>query len=479
MSKIANAVIWGTIGQFLRIGLKFSVTVYLAKLLSPNEFGLIGKVSIILAVLNTLGTFGLSSSLIQKKNVSAVDYSTVFWANISFGLIFSTLLLLCSSLLADFYNTPQLTSITQILSLSIIINSFTIVPQTILIKNLQFKQLETYTFFANLLSSLLGLYLAYTGNGVWSLVFQNISSVFFLAGSFWLFEPWKPSFEFDRSSFKRLSGFGSNMAASGLLDMIFSNLDSILIGKYFSTSIMGFYTYSQSLTKTILNVLVGPIFKALFPALSQVQDDNVKLKEAYKKFVGIVNFMVLPAMCFIIVMSEEIITVLLDKKWEGLAQYLRFFAIISIIYNHCAININIISAKGKGRLFFRLEVVKKMILCGSLLVGFQFGIFGILISLLIYWLITLGIDVYFSGKVSEYSWLQQIIDLIPNYLIVIFNSMILFTFKYYLFKIEYTIGILILLTTVNTLIYLMISYILRLEALFNVIALFNKLRKSL
>jgi len=460
--KLVNAGSWAVIGQFTKLIFKFGLNLILANILTPKEFGLLGMVSVIIVMLNTLLEFGLFSSLIQKKDVSQKDLSSVFWITLIIGFVISTCLFFLAPLVANFYNEPALLSIVEVISIIFLFNSIVLTHNVILTKELNFKTLEVYSTVSFLISSIIALIFAYFNFGVWSLVIQLLSNSVLYAIFIWVSQKWRPSYIICFQSLKRLLNFGVKVFSSSILNTIFSSLDSIVIGKFFSASSLGFYSFAQNLINIPLNTFTAAVIKVLYPFMSDFQEDDLKLKNTYKTAINILNLLVIPIMGTVAIFSLEIITVLFGDKWLEMVPYVQLFAVISIFYPMSALNINLLLAKGRADKFLTLEIIKKALLLIAIFVGFKFGILGILYGILFISIIGLICNLYVSGKVSGYSIKDQLIDSIP----IVFVSII------YLFLLNILKCLLIPMTSI--ILGSLSSLILSLLVLLLIIYNFNK-----
>lgn len=240
--KTVSGLLWSFIDNFSNLGIQFIIGIILARILSPKEFGLIGMLTIFIAVSQSFINSGFSQALIRKKDPSQADYSTVFYFNIIIGIVCFLILFFCAGLISRFFKEPQLKLLVQVLGLSLIINSFTIIQQTILTRKIDFKLQAKISIISSVVSGIVGLGMAFAGYGVWSLVIKTITMYSITSIFLWLWNGWKPVLVFSIQSFKELFSFGSNLLVSGLIDTIYRNVYYLVIGKYFSAQELGYYT---------------------------------------------------------------------------------------------------------------------------------------------------------------------------------------------------------------------------------------------
>ncbi len=430
MSKqIVKAGTWSIIGQFTKLMIKFGVNIALARLLTPKEFGLIGMVSVIIALLTSLGELGLFSSLIQKKEVNQKELSSVFWVSMLLGIAICLLLYFTAPLIVIFYHEEALLPIIRALSLIFLFNSLILTHNAILTKQLNFKRMELFSTISVVVASLVSLSMAFLNFGVWALVAQQVVASVINVGLIWLYEKWRPSFIICRDSLKNLLGFGLKVFASSIINTAFSSIDTMIIGRYFSASVLGLYSYAQTLINVSVGTFTSALVKVLFPVMSEAQNDFEKMKNTYKKALNMANLFIIPAMGTIAVLANEIIHLLLGEKWLPMVTYVQIFSVIGILYPISALNINILLAKGRADKFLNLEIIKKVLLIIGIAIGLSFGILGMLIGIMIISFIGVFFNLYVSGKVSGYNVKDQLIDILPIAGIATLYLVILYLFK--------------------------------------------------
>lgn len=431
-NKIIKAGTWAIVGQFTKLVVKFGVSIILARLLSPKEFGLMGMVSVLIVLLNSMSELGLFTSLIQKKEVNQTELSSVFWLTFILGLVISLLLFVSAPWVALFYNQNELTKIIQVLSIIFFFNSLVLTHNAILTKVLNFKILEIYSTVSLVLSSIIALILAYFNFGVWALVYQQILNSLFNAVIVWYFQRWRPSFILHFKSIKSLLGFGFRVFISGLLNTLFGSIDTVIIGKFFSAASLGLYSFAQNLINVTVGTFTTAIIRVLFPVMAGAQNDAERLKSIYLKTNNLLNIFIIPVMGTICIFANQIVAIFLGNKWIDMVVYFQLFAIIGILYPISALNINLILAKGRSDKFLHLEIIKKILLVIGIAVGFQFGIVGILLGILGISIIGVFFNLYYAGNVSGYYLKNQLIDMVPVlalsgiYLIILYVSKLFF-----------------------------------------------------
>lgn len=412
-SKTLHGVFWSAIDVFGRQGIQFVISIVLARILVPADFGLIGMLTIFFGIAQSFVDSGFGTALIQKKNPTKEDYSTVFFFNILVGLVFYAILFLCAPIIADFYKQPLLLNLTRFLGLNIIINSFSLVQANIFAKQIDFKSTTKISLITVIFSGIVGIFLAYHGFGVWSLAIQQILSAILNSFLLWLLSKWRPAFLFSLSSLKTMFKFGSRLLASGLLEVVFTNIYNIIIGKAFSAKQLGFYTQAQKIQTIPSNLVGNTVSRVTFSIFSSIQEDNLRLKQGYRKTIKIIVFIVFPLMFGLIVVAKPLIKILLTDKWLPSVIFFQLLCIVGIFYTLSSINLNILNVKGRSDIFFRLDVVKKILILISIAISLPLGIIALVISQVIFNIIAYFLNIYFSGKLIDFSVKEQLYDIIP------------------------------------------------------------------
>ncbi len=411
--KTANGIIWSTIERFSTQGAGFIIGILIARMLSPDDYGLIAMVGIVFAISGVFVDSGFSSALIRRKDRSESDLSTVFYFNILIGLIATGLIFLSAPFIADFYDNSQLTSIIRVLSINVFIGSFGSVQQTLLSIRLDFKTQAKISLASTIVSGLVGLWGAYNGYGAWALVMQMITSSVIRPILLWSLVKWRPTKPFSKESFKSLFGFGSKLLASALLDTAYNNIYSIVIGKVFSPAKLGLYSRANQLAAFPSSNITGIIQRVTFPVLSEIQDDDIRLATNYRKLLKFSAFIVFPMMVGLASVAKPLIAILLGDKWVSSAIYLQIICFAMMWYPIHAINLNLLQVKGRSDLFLRLEIIKKIIGCSILAVTIPMGLMYMCFGQIASSIIALIVNTHYTGKLISVGYFKQMRDLTP------------------------------------------------------------------
>jgi teichuronic acid exporter len=412
-NKTQHAFFWSFIEKAGLQGIQFVISIVLARLLLPEQYGLIGMLAIFLAVAQSFLDSGFGSALIQKQDVKHVDECSIFYFNIAIGLLAAGLICLVAPAIARFYHQPVLEPLSRFLSLNIVINSFSLIQVTLLTKRLDFKTQAKISIFTVFLSGPVGIALAYNGFGVWSLAIQQVCGNLARTALLWLFCSWRPSWSFSLPALRQMFAYGSRLLASGLLDRVFENIYSIVIGKLFSAVSLGHYTRALTLQQLPAASLTDIVSRVTFPLFSGMQYEASQLKEGFRKALTTLAFINFPVFVGLALVARPLVRVLLTDKWLPCVPYLQLLAVVGLMYPLHAIHLNMLKAKGRSDLFFRLEVLKKILIAAIIAVTWRFGVEAmiagqVLLSILAYYL-----NSYYTAKLLDYSLGAQLKDLLP------------------------------------------------------------------
>ena len=420
-----NAIIglaWTGGERIFSLGFQFIIGIIIARQLFPEDYGIMGMLSIFLAVSQTFLDSGFGSSLIQKKDRTSVDYSTVFWFNQLVAVIIYTLLFICSPIIASFYNMPILTDVARVVFLSIIINGLTIVQTAKLTIDLEFKLQAIATIVSVLISSAVGIVMAYNGFGVWALVFQTLSSATIRLAILWIYSNWMPRLEFSCTSFRKLFSFGSKILCSGLINTIYQNMYTLVIGKIFSPADVGYYNRGEQFAQIPVNTFTQVLVKVNYPILSELQDNNSQLVSAYKHLLRTPLFILYPLLFGLAAIAEPLISLLLGEKWLPCVPLLKVLLLGYMWSPLTHINLNLLYVKGRSDIVLKLELIKKPIAFILLIVCIPLGVLWMCVGRAIYFFIAFGINCFYTKKIMNYGMIQQLSELIP----IIVNSSIMY-----------------------------------------------------
>ncbi|MFC5465580.1 lipopolysaccharide biosynthesis protein [Lederbergia graminis] len=413
-----KGIFWTFVDFFSSQGIKFIIQLLLTRILLPEHFGLIGMILIVVAISQSIVNSGMQNALIREQNSTQVDYSTVFYFNLFVSIVIYGVVFIFAPIISAFYDEPILKELLRVLGLIIIINAFGIVQRTILTKKINFKTQTLINIISTVFSGVTAVILALVGLGVWSLVVQNVMGQLIQTILLSLHNRWKPSFIFSVSSFKRLFGFGWRLLVSGLIDTTYKNIYNIIIGRTYSTTVLGYYTQATMLRDIASNSITLAVQKVTYPVLSKIQDKEKQLLNGYRTIIKNSVFVTFPLMIGLAAIANNLIPFLFGENWKGTVPYFQILCLAGMLYPLQAINLNILQVKGRSDLFLRLEIIKKII--GVCLIIFvvvlKLGMIWLVWTLVISSISSLFINTYFSGRLINYPIKSQFLDIIKTFI---------------------------------------------------------------
>ena len=429
-NKTVKGIVWSGIDNIVQFGVTFVVSIVLARLLSPDDYGLIGIIAIFTTICNTLINGGFTTALIRKKDVTDDDYSTSFIVNLVLSILFYIVIFICSPLIAGFFHREELVALTQVSSLGMIVGALAMVQQTRLTKRIDFKTQTKVTLIASVASGIIGIGLALLDFGVWALVAQGLSSQLLRTIFLWYFNRWMPHLRFSIQSFRDLFGFGWKIMLSGLLDSVWKELYQVVVGKFYSPATLGQYTRAKQFSTLFSSNLTSVIQRVTYPVLSDIQDDKERMVAAYRKIIKTTMFATFALMFFMGAISEPLLYCLIGEKWHEAATYLPWICFVGSFYPLHAINLNMLQVQGRSDLFLGLEIIKKIIGIAPLLIGAFVGIFPMLYAIVVTSIISYFLNSYFPGKLLGYTSIMQLKDVSKSFSITILTAFVVYVLKY-------------------------------------------------
>ena len=424
--KTIGGLFWSFTDNFAKLGVQFVVGIILARILSPREFGLVGMLTIFIAVSRTFVDSGFGRALIRKKDCTNDDYSTVFYFNLLVALLLYAILFLSANAISSFFNEPQLVPLVKVLGLSIVINSIGIIQQTILTQQVNFKVQASVTFISSFGSGIIAIALAILGFGVWSLVALNLSRLVLKSSLLWIWSIWKPSWIFSLESFRELFSFGSKLMVSSLIDTVYQNVYLIVIGKYFSAVELGFYSRADQFRKLPSQNILTVINRVSYPVLSLIQDKPDRLKTNYQKLIRSTMFITFMLMLGMAAVAKPMIFALIGEKWEASVVYLQLLCFVGMFFPLQALNLNMLNVKGRSDLFLKLEIIKKIVAVPVILIGIFWGIKFMILGMIVNNIIAYFLNSFYSGRLIGYSTRQQIKDILPSFFFALAVNVVVF-----------------------------------------------------
>jgi len=412
--KTINGMAWSVSERISLQVIHILISIVLARLLDPAEFGLIGMLAIFTSIAQSVLDSGFGSALIQKKNASQTDSSSIFYFNLFIGIILASIFFFSAPLIADFFNQPILKPITRVLSLNMIINAFSLVQLSILRKTMDFKNHFIINMIAVIFSGICGIVAAYQGLGVWSLVIQTISHSLAQATSLWLISKWRPIGHFSLISLKSMFSFGSRLLVAGLIETVFKNLYQTFIGKVYSPSDVGYYSRASTMETAASVSTSMALGQVIFSAFSPYQDDDKTLRKVHGKTIKMSMFILMPVMIGLIAIAEPLFLFLLTEKWAESIPYFKLLCIIGLLFPIVVQNYNLLRIKGRTDLHLRLEIFKYVITIIAIAVTYRYGILALIYGQIAVAVISHFVVSYFVGRLVNYSLLDQFKALFPH-----------------------------------------------------------------
>jgi len=400
-SKSIKAFIWDFVGKILTQGMSFIFSIFLARLLSPSEFGLIAMIMVIIGIASVFTDIGLGGALIQRSRLLPVHFSSVFYFNLAIGLLLSIICYVSAGWVAVFYDSPELELLTQVMAVSFVLSAFGSVQATKLRKDLNYAALTRASFIASLLSGGVGVALAFQGAGVWSLVAQNLLMGLVFNVAVWHFSAWRPALAFSFKALKQLWGFGFRMFLVGLLDAIYTRLDYLVIGKLFLPATLGFFHRAKSLNLMVTRYSSGSLMSVLLPVLSQIKNNVPQFKNIVRRTLGIISIISMFIVGSLYLVADELIILLFSDKWMDSTYYFKILVLSGASYPINSLLVSVLSSRGKSKIFLRAALLKKSIGGLNLLNLYLYGIESYLYGLILVSILATSISVFMAARESR------------------------------------------------------------------------------
>lgn len=411
--KTIKGTWWSSIERFSVQGVNFIVMIIMARILTPEDYGVVGMLTIFIAVSQTLVDSGFSQALIRKLDRNQVDNSTVFWFNLVVSVALYFILFFCAPVISRFYNEPLLVPLTRVISLSLIVNGLVVVQRALFTVRMDFKNQAKASLSGVVAGGGLGIYLAYTGHGVWAIVWGQLATLGIQTGGLWVMAKWRPSWSFSKKSFRSLFGFGSKLAVSAIIETLYQNSYLLVIGKIFKADDLGYYTRANQFAAFPSSNITAIIQRVTYPALCSLQEDMPRLTDVYIKILRLAAFIIFPLMIGLAVVAQPLIILVLGEKWDFAASLLSVLCLAMMWYPVHALNLNLLQVLGRSDLFLKLEIWKKIVGVAILVASVPLGIEGMCWGLVVSSVIALFINIYYSGKLVGLGFLLQMKELLP------------------------------------------------------------------
>jgi len=411
--KAIHGVGWSFIDNIASSGITFLVGLVLARLLTPEEYGIMAMIAIFIAVSNSIIDSGFSSALIRKTRIERIDYNTVFYFNLTVSILIYVLLYIAAPAISVFFKEPVLVEVVRIIGWVLIINALAIIPRTQFVREVDFKTQTKVSLISSVSSGVIGIGMALGGMGVWSLVGQQLSRQFLNTLFLWVYSKWHPVWEFSRKSFNELFGFGSKLLLSGLLDTIYKNIYYIVIGRFYTSAQLGQYTRAEQFNMIFSSNLTSVVQRVSYPVLSSIQEEPERLREGYRKVIKITMLITFACMLGLAAVAKPLILILIGEKWLPAVYFLQIICFSGMLYPLHAINLNILQVKGRSDLFLKLEIIKKIVGVIVLIITIPWGIKVMCGGLVFSSFISLFINSHYTKRVIGMGLSVQMKELLP------------------------------------------------------------------
>lgn len=431
--KAVSGVMWTSIQKFAVLGVQFLSGIVLARLLTPEDYGYIGMLSIFMVVADTFVDGGFGSALIQKKRPTQIDYSTVFFFNLGMSLLMYAILFSAAPAIADFYNMPLLSTILRVQGLVLFINAFALIQRNQLRKQFRFKKLSVVALFTSVISFVVTIFLAYRGYGVWSLVMLNLLSALIPAIIYWFTNKWYPVLLFSKASFKELFGFGFFMFLTNFITNIGNNLQGLLIGRFYSPAIMGYYTKARNTEEIASTAIANILGQVVYPLYAEYQYDMPALINAIKRITVSVAYITFPIMALLILLAKPVFVLLYSERWLASVPFFQILCLAGIAICLQGVNFLAVASVGKSKQMFSWTIIKRTIGIVLMVAGLvAYGIKGLLVGMVIQsWVIYL-INAYQVHRYIGYKLSEQFLNLLPTMILSIVSWAVTYSLSFLL-----------------------------------------------
>jgi teichuronic acid exporter len=472
-STATKGIIWSAVDKLaVQLG-QFVVGIVLARILLPEDFGLIGMLIIFIAISQTFIESGLGIGLIQRQDRKDIDFSTLFVFNLGVSSFFYLVLFLLAPFISTFFKQPQLTDLTRILGFSLLLNAFAIVQRTKLTIAIDFKSIAKSNVIGMIVGGLSGIIAAINGYGVWSLVVQMLIGSFASSLSLWLLSNWSPSISFSKKSFKSLFGYGSKLLIAGLYAQILNNVYNICLGRFYPTASLGYYTRAKSFADLSAGTIASILLQATFPILATVQHDKEKLVSIYKRMICMSAFIIFPIMTLIALLAKPIVILLLTEKWITLIPLLQWMVFSRVFLPMSAINLNLLKAVGRSDLFLKVDLSKFPLTVLAMIITIPLGVKAMIIGHVITSALFFIINTYLPGKLYGYGPINQLKDMLPVFVAAIGMTIPVLIMSHFIDNLIFQLFFGALLGLV---VYLFICWLFKLDELAEIKELLLKLK---
>jgi len=471
-ATIISALIWKFMERGGSQGIQFIVQILLARILTPDDFGTIAIVIVFITISRLFVESGFNVALIQKKDADDIDFSSVFYLSLLFSLLMYGVIYLVSPFIAGFYGDTELIMVLRILSTTLFFGGLNSVQNSFIVKNMLFRKLFMSSLLAIIISGITGVVAALLGLGVWALVLQQLVNQMILTLILWFTIKWRPRLIFSISRLKSLFSFGWRVLVTKLINTLYMNMITLIIGKIYTPDILGYYNRGEQVPRVVVENIDGSLQTVLFPKFSSEQDNNTRLKAIVRRSIVTSSFMVFPMMIGMAAVAEPLIKVILTDKWLPSVPFLQIVCLSYAFTPIQSANLQAINALGRSDITLRLEIVKKVLGLFILIVSIPHGIYAMVIGIAITVVLASFINAYPNKRLLNYSYREQCLDIMPSLCI----SLIMGVVVYFLNFLKIDLGILLMLQlAVGVGVYTILSKVFKIESLNYLVDIFKEL----
>ncbi|MBW6410294.1 lipopolysaccharide biosynthesis protein [Clostridium weizhouense] len=458
--KVLSSLLWKYMERGGTQGIQFIVQIVLARILIPNDYGIISLIAIFITIANVFVQSGFNTALIQKKDANETDFSSVFYLSLVVASLIYLFLFITAPFIANFYDITQLIPVLRVLSITLFFGAFNSIQNAVVSKRMQFKKLFFSSLGAMILSGTVGIVLAYAGFGVWALVLQQLTNQFSITVILWFTVKWRPTLIFSFERVKGLFSYSWKLLISSLIDTLYMNLRSLIIGKMYNPAMLGFYNRGDQFPQLIVSNINGSIQSVMLPALSSEQSNRQRVKEMVRRSIVTSSFIVFPLMIGLAVIGEPLVKILLTDKWLPCVPFLQVFCLSYALWPIHTANLQAINALGRSDIFLKLEIIKKIMGIIILGVSMFYGVYAIAIGTLISGIISTFINAYPNLKLLNYSYKEQWKDITPSLILSLVMGCVTYSIQWSNMSIYLT---LITQICVGTILYIGMAKIFKFE----------------
>lgn len=470
---VINSILWKLLEQFSSQGVAFIITIILARVLMPSDYGIIAIILVFINLAKVIINGGLNTALIQKKNADQSDFSTILWFCMFLSIVLYGILFFTAPLIATFYNNELLCDVLRVLSLIIFFNSFNSIQQAYVARHMLFRKLFYVNAVAVIISGAVGIFMAYTDFGVWALVGQSLVSAITCSILMLYSIKWRPTLEFSIHRFKGLFDFGWKIFMMELIIAIYQDIRSLIIGKVYQPSALAFFDRGKAMPSLVMNNVISSINTVLLPTFSNEQDNIDRVKQMMRRSVQVSHLFVFPLLVGLFFTSKEIVLILLTEKWLPAVPFIQIFCIALVLQPIQNINLTAIKSLGYSGITLKLEIVKKILEAIILVISFYISVYAVAWGVVLYNAICIFINLHPSKKIVNYGILEQIKDIVPTLFAALVMGGIIFFLQYLPINILLVIFIQIL---VGFIAYWNTVRFLKLESYYYILEYIKKMR---